>query len=239
MPFEDWSDWRQVAETFVAERPPSDPALIVEALVLVLTRVGSWADFLGGGWVHHAPTELYIRYVPGFGAARTFRLLDRLVGWLHGRGDLDDWQRDVLLTVIDDARDCRRLDRVRDARVEELRFHDYMRSALLAELAETLDDAEVRARLPRIVGPLVTALEAQHGPSSAPPLGSLDPEALVAVLAASRRGDGVAEAELLALLGVFYAWLGKTGRLERTRAEDLAARLALGAMGVASPADAA
>ena len=77
----------------------------VEVLVLVLQNACSWGDLVGAAsWVMFAPTEVYVHHMPGYRAARTYALLDRFTRWLHDRGDITSWQRDVMRSEIDAQR---------------------------------------------------------------------------------------------------------------------------------------
>lgn len=232
MRFEAWSDWRQVAETFVAERAPAQPEQTVDVLVLLLRRVGSWADFLGGGWIWCAATEVYVHYVKGYGPSRTYALIDRLAGWLHARGDLDDWSRDVLHAATDEGREAHGLEPRRPHRVRELCFDDHQRDEILASFRMSVPEqspADV-AWVGRLV---VHVCEAMHGPSHAPPLGALDPDRLVA--AALSQATPTLAASRVGLAAAFYRWLGATERLEPARAAWVASRLEAAALGLAVP----
>jgi hypothetical protein len=85
----------------VEERKPARPELTLAVLDLIVPS--RWGDLVGGSWIGDAGTMVYMHSVPGFSAGRTHQLI-QLVGWLHARGLLDDWQRRALLSRLDDAR---------------------------------------------------------------------------------------------------------------------------------------
>ncbi|MBX3270258.1 MAG: hypothetical protein KF729_08350 [Sandaracinaceae bacterium] len=225
-----WSDWRQVAETFVAERPSPAAARNVEALVILLRRVGSWTDFLGGGWVLMASRELFMSDFEGFSNARAHQLLDRVVTWLRGRGDLDDWQRDVLHTKIDEARSAYGRPTRRARHVTEYRCAPHDREALARELDEAVADLGLGGRF--VVDLLVRQVTAQHGPSEAPPMGALDPDRVVADVleGATNASDRLAACALLTGCARLYGRLATSGRLEAARGRALAERFARAAL---------
>lgn len=231
----EWHDWRQVAETFVAERPCADPLGTVEVLVLVLGMAGSWAELVGAGaWVQLAPTELYVHYVPGYRAARTYALLDRFTVWLHARGDVTDWQRDVMRSEIDAQRAAHGCAEQGVRRVRELRFGTRA-EALTREWVRRMEHPDDRTLAGRAVRVLVSQLHVQLGESREPPLGSLDVDALIReVVRAIDGAPDAAERELFALLSSYYRWLGDEAHLEPRRALWLSRRLAHAALGIAA-----
>lgn len=227
MPRAEWTDWRQVAETFVAERPSAAAAENVEVLVLVLRLAKSWADLVGGGtWLQFAGVEVYTHYVEGFDDARTYRLIERFVRWLHGRGDLTDWQRDVLVAESEE----RRAGRAGGAGVRECRLGRFDRARLAEELAAAVGDPSLRADV--IVDLLVGHVEGQLGPSDEPPMGSLDPDLVVAdVMGWAVEEPGVDAAPgLLSTFATLYRLLGESERLDPARANAIAARFAMAAL---------
>jgi len=231
----EWSDWRQVAETFVAERPCSDPLTVVEVLVLVLSNATSWADLVGAGaWVQRASTEVYVHYVPGYRAARTYALLDRFTEWLHARGDLTNWQRDVIRSSIDVSRGAHGCTERGVRRVRELRY-GYLAERDTKQWLRLFEHPVDRDLARRAVRLLVLQLQVQLGECAEPPLGSLDVDALLAAIVATVDGaPEAAERELFALLSSYYRWLGDEGHLEPRRALSLSRRLAHAALGIAA-----
>ncbi|MCB9594502.1 MAG: hypothetical protein H6719_17350 [Sandaracinaceae bacterium] len=229
---EAWRDWRQVAETFVAERPPRDPQLIVEVLVLVLAEARSWGDFLGGSWVLLATSRVFVADVPGFGSARTLQLLDRLVDWLARRGDVDDWQRDVLWTAIDESRDGHGMPRKHGEGVQECVLYTHGLAHLGAELAAASRAADPRlAAAPALVA---RALDQQLGEGRATPAGSLDVGLWIASLMDLQGHLRGADGDTVRRVADFYRWLGATGRLEPTRAISIAGALDMAELCVVS-----
>jgi len=231
----EWRDWGQVAETFAAERPCSDPLGVVEVLVLVLGHAHSWADLVGGGaWIQHAPTEVFVHYVPGYRAARTYALLDRFAEWLHARGDVTDWQRDVMRSSIDEHRGAHGCTERGVRRVRELCFGPHA-ELLTEQWAGRFAHPADRDLARRAVRLLVLQLQVQLGESSAPPLGSLDVDAMLRRVIADVDGAPEAtERELFALLSSYYRWLGEEGHLHPPRARRLSRQLAHAALGIAA-----
>lgn len=236
MPRSEWRSWRDAAEALVAEQPSTCPDLLVDVLCLVLES-GSWGDFLTGRWIGLASTRVYTAYVPGFSDARTHQLLDRFVGWLHARGDLDGWQRDVLYGEIDRARAAHGRPPKRPTRVVEHVLCGLDHDRVLEEFAATLEDPVHQDMAPSAVRVLVSHLQDQHGTSRHYPAGSLDPAPMIDGVLGELDGSTDAQMayrDLLFLVGAFYRWLGATGRLERSRAERIAASFAAAVLGMAA-----
>lgn len=223
MPRGEWRDWRQVAETFVAENRVRDPETTVRVLVIALRRAQSWSELVAGlPWVMFATSEVYEKRVVGYGKARTLRLLDRFVCWLHDRGDLAEWPRDVLRSAIDMQRVWAGLNPLLPRHVADHYVDPHERDRLADELAARV--APARAALARsVVDYVVSELERQIGPSYALPMGALDPDVLI---------DGLLEEpiegahrEVLGLCAQLYRMLGETQRLDGERARALAQAL--------------
>jgi len=219
----------------VAERPCSDPLGVVEVLVLVLSLAGSWGDLVGAGaWVQLAPTEIYVHYVPGYQAARTYALLDRFTEWLHERGDITRWQRDVMRASIDAQRGAHGCTERGVRRVRELRF-GVRAEALANDWVGHFDHPDDRRLGRRALRVLIGQLHVQLGETRDPPLGSLDVDAFLAAIVASVDGaPDASERELFALLSSFYRWLGDGEHLHPPRALWISRRLAEAALGMAA-----
>jgi len=235
MPKSEWQDWRQVAETFVAERPTRSPDLIVHVLVIALRFARSWAELVGGGdWIQAAAREVFMHDVAGFRDQRTHRLLDRFTSWLHGRGDIDDWQRDVMYSEIDRMRDAYGHPFQRTSRVTELRFDARRREALISAFATTIEDPVLRDMAAPTVEWVVTHVELELGACSAPPMGCVNADRMIRDVLSVPGGAGAADRALFLNASLFYRWLGAHAHLERSRADAIAARFASAAMGVAA-----
>lgn len=231
MPRERWEDWRQVAETFVAERRCSDPPQVVEILALVLRQAHSWTELLAAeAWVMFAFSEVYVNYVPGYGAPRTYQLLDRFVRWLHERGDIDEWRMQTIQTRIDEERRAHGhpgLDRpvVRDLVL------GVMWDRVVAEFAATLSDDQ-RDRALSAVGILKSYVEMQHGDGHQVPMGAIDPDLVIRdVPRMMPEPSGPASRDVFSLAAQFYRWARDTDRMERSRADAIASAFAAAALG--------
>jgi len=235
MPRSQWRDWRQVAETYVSERPCADPEIVVEVLVIVLRHAHSWGDLVGAAsWVRFASREVYVQYVPGFRAARTYQLLDRFTCWLHARGDIDDWQRDVMRSEIDAMRGASGCAERGVPRVRELGF-GFDAERIVDAWVRTPEVEPHRERARSAIRVLESQLHLQLGATDAPPLGSLSVDAMVAeVLVLSDACPAASDRVLFADLAAFYCWLAEEERLEPSRARTIAARFAAAALGLAA-----
>lgn len=223
MPRGEWRDWRQAAETFVAENRVRDPDATVRVLVGALRRAQSWAELVAGlPWLMFATRDAHLSYVPGYGEARTLRLLDRFVRWLHARGDIGRWTRDVLRSAIDMQRVYAGL----PPRLEQ-HFNDHYvdlheQDRLAEELAARVSwEREGLAR--SVVDYVVAEIERQIGPGYALPIGALDADRLVHGLLEEPFDH--AHREVLGLCAELYRMLGETQRLDAGRASHLAERL--------------
>lgn len=231
MPRERWRDWRQVAETFVAERRSSDPKQVVEVLTLVLRRCPSWTDFLAGvDWLMFAFSEVYTNYVRGYGAPRTFQLLDRFVRWLLERGDIDEWRFRAMQYAIDQERRRHGHPGLDRPVVKDLVL-GFRWESVAADFARTLEDGVQREMAPSLVGLLRNYIQLEHGRARDVPMGALDPERVIPELVATAPSAHATREALLVAAG-FYRWAGDTERLEPTRAEQIAARFSAAALGL-------
>ncbi|MGE0786611.1 MAG: hypothetical protein AB7S26_13145 [Sandaracinaceae bacterium] len=227
--------WDDVLDAFLRETRPRSPERIRAALEVAIGMPGSRGDLLRGGWILRAPIRIYEEYVHGFGPARTFELLERFFGWMHRRGELTDWQRDVLYTEIDESRSAHFLTPRRSERVKELRIGTLGWEELLARFVDehpTSIDLEGARRIERI---LKAELEARLGPCQTPPLGSLDTSAMLAeVIEGAANIDLPKVAATLTTMATFLRWLADVGELEPKRARLLAEELARGALMIPS-----
>lgn len=238
-PAQAWNSWRRTVEAFAAERPVRQPELQTELLLQVLPASSSWAELVNGGWVLLAVSRADEQHFPGYGTARIHQVLERFTHWLHGRGDIDDWQRDVLCAAIDDAREAWGFARkgARAAREMLSCWLSYDRD--LAAFVASLEPETHRPLAPRVIASLELAVERQLGPSRSLPMGAVDPEEYVADLflmpeLVLQSHPDVRDAFWIA--AAFYRWAGDTARLDPQRAAHLAGRFSEAALRSGEPA---
>lgn len=231
MPPAEWEDWQQVAETFVAERPVARPDRVIDALLACLDQ--PLGELVAGNEMFLVGTKVYVAQVPGYRDRRALHLMDRFVEWLHERGVITTWQRDVLWTRIDEAReDCGALPvRARRVREVELRW-DLTR--VVERFADTLGGDRERALATAVLGDLERSIAAQLGSRGSAPAGMLDVDRLLRAWVGfelERDAPGLC-AEAFAMLSRFYRWLADTEQLEPERARLIASQLSAAALGL-------
>ncbi|MBX3247285.1 MAG: hypothetical protein KF901_08895 [Myxococcales bacterium] len=226
----EWESWVDVAEAFARET--SAKPVDVQVLAIVLSGARSWADFLGGSWLRLASTRIYTSGVRGFGPARTHRLIERFVVWLHRAGEICTWQRDVLLAALDTARRSS-FQHVENPRCcPETCLSEWAMQTAVRDFAGTLGHPVRQAGAEGVLRVLRAHLEMQLGPGKEPPVGSLDPAQFIADVLEMSDGAGLDETnqDLFLTVGAYYRWLGETGALEKGRATEIANTLS--ALGV-------
>lgn len=223
--------WVPLVEAFVATRSFRDPEETTEVMLDVLSRVRSWGDFVSGGFLFLAPMELRWRF--RCGAGRTYQLFEGFTKWMHAQREINDWQRDVLLFEIARWRYSYRLRPELPPGVMEMCLSEHDVARLARELTPTLEDPILadEALVASALRCLHSQLILQLGPSLSPPVGSLDPNRLVRDVASfvQHVSDHEHDRALFTTLSRFYDWAGKTGRLDRKRASEIAAVLAMAA----------
>ncbi|GAB5541955.1 MAG: hypothetical protein RLO52_28960 [Sandaracinaceae bacterium] len=240
---DDWETWEDVVDTFVLERPPTDPDLAAEVLLVSLDNPRSWGDFVSGEWVTMVPTQIYLWWEPGCGyrEGRALALIDRFVRWLHGRGELSRWQIDRLLHAIDDARESVGLPRRTTINAHEWPLAPHELDRFAARFAESLAHPVERDLAPGVVSMLSTHLMYQLGQGRCHPFGSLVPERVAEVFWSPPEESGEepveadAAATFFSISAAFYRFLASEGRLEPSQAQYLAttfSRLALSTQAV-------
>lgn len=224
-------EWNPLVEGFVATRSFRDPEEVIDVMLHVLARVRSWAEFVSGGFLSLAP--LYVKEQFRHGAGRTFQLFEGFVRWMRAQDEITDWQRDVLLFEIATQRYCHRVRPERPPGVMEMSLSEHDIARLARELTPTLDDPILadEGLVASALRCLRSHLVLQLGPSHCPPIGSLDPHQLIRDVGSfvEHVSDHEHDRALFTTLSRFYDWAGKTGRLQRERASEIAAVLAMAA----------
>ncbi|GAB5541985.1 MAG: hypothetical protein SangKO_017450 [Sandaracinaceae bacterium] len=233
MPASEWEDWRQVTETFLAERPVTKPDDAVDVLLVCID--GPLGELVAGHGLCLVSTKIFLADIPGYGARRALALFDRFVDWLRERGVITTWQRDVLWSKSDESREACGGRPLRDGGVRELELQCFG-SKLVERFAETLETERDRALARAVVADLESTIAAQIGSRGSAPAGMLDVDRLLRAWVAfeAEKGDRGLCVEAFAMLSRFYRWLGETEQLEPDRARLLASQLSAAALGVAA-----
>jgi len=231
MPRGEWRTGCDMVRTYVLERSPKDPEVVRGAVCAALRDLRSWGDFVSGRWVLRAGTVVDAVKAPGFRMGRLYQTLERLVRWLHARGDIDEWQRDRLQHAIDEARRCHHVRRTGPSSrgLEHVPARCQL-DWLADRFARSFPDPKERALAREALRRLAAELDGQLGAGEHLPFGALDVDGFVcAVHAAPARGSAGASSSL-ELAAAFYRWLGERGHLDPARARHQASRLAAAAL---------
>lgn len=240
---DDWDTWEDVVDTFVLERPLSDPDLAAEVLLVCLDYPRSWGDFVAGHWATNAPTRIAEWWEPGCGyrEGRALALIERFVRWMHGRGDLTRWQIDRLLHAVDDGRESVGLPRRTPVSAFERPVTAHDVEPLAFRFAASLPHPVERDFAPEVVSMLAAHLVYQLGDGRFHPFGSLAPEQVAEVFwsppeeSGEEPVDADQAATFFSVAAAFYRFLATEQRLEPSQAQYLAttfSRLALSTQAV-------
>jgi len=223
--------WFDVVEEFVGDVKPKNPELSCAALLLPLELARSWDSFIEGGWIRLASVHVYC-YGEGRGLGPMFvlRTIERFARWMGARGGIVRWDEKRLLHIVDQERRAnggtpRGAAAAHDTPVPR----PDVRGRVLEQFASS---SHARGLPEPLLGP---ALQLAAIPSTAPRtqvvrFGALDPYELLLLMGDSADVVGDSDPDELAafdlviyrILVAFYRWLGDTGRLEPSRADEIA-----------------
>lgn len=231
--------WLDLAEAVVARtRPKRQRDETLAVALLVLDVVHGVAGLRDGGWIALVSAHLYTHFDGrGWGDARTERLCEVIVDVAWERGLVSDWDRTVLLDVVDRQREAN------GGRPKRARVIDPARApSCLDELAERFTLAtggRTNASLARkVLGLSESFIASEIGFLR---FGRLDAAAFALFLHEAGRGEARDEAArrdanraILFMVAAFYRWLGASEQLSPARADEIAEQLTAHALSAAS-----
>ena len=224
--------WFELVTAFVEETRPKNPEQTCSGILLALDNAYGWDDFVDGGWVSLVGVHVYCHAdSPRLGGVRVLGMVERFVRWLRGRELLHAWDERRLLDAIDRAR-CAEGGKPKGAPSAHDRCY---RVGQLDELASEFHRAgskDLPEGLVRAIVRLGGAAARLEG-TELVRFGALDPYELPLLMSDAAQADAqdpvdaqIFDRMVYAVLHGFYQWLADTGRLERSRAEEIARVLA-------------